>query len=180
MPALSDEPQAYLIRNDGFENEYYMVENRQQIGWDANLPGKGIIVFHIDYDPDLWISTSEYTNSPNRQHYLLFHANNKTPTSSSYSKDWPYPYLANDSLTNMSTPAAELWNANTDSTMFMNKPITRMAVTDGLASFDVFIAPPSSVLHLTSDFNHQSSVLYRLGPVTIVRDEKDRVRKIIY
>lgn len=180
MPALSDEPQAYLIRNDGFENEYYMVENRQQIGWDAELPGNGIIVYHVDYDPALWVSVTEYVNKPSRQHYLIFHANNKTPTSSSYSKDWPYPYLANDSLTNMSTPAAELWNANTDSTMFMNKPITRMAVTDGLASFDVFIAPPSSVLHLTSDFNHQSSVLYRLGPVTIVRDEKGRVHKIIY
>ena len=183
MPALSDEPQAYLIRNDGHQDEYYIVENRQQKGWDAELPGNGIIVYHVDYDPALWVSVTEYVNKPSRQHYLIFHANNKTPTSSSYSKDWPYPYLANDSLTNMSTPAAELWNANTDSTMFMNKPITRMAVTDGLASFDVFIAPPSSVTPQLSTLNPQLStfsVLYRLGPVTIVRDEKGRVHKIIY
>ena len=32
MPALSDESQAYLIRNDGFKDEYYIVENRQQDG----------------------------------------------------------------------------------------------------------------------------------------------------
>ena len=38
MPALSDGPQAYLIRNDGFQNEYYIVENRQQKGWDESLP----------------------------------------------------------------------------------------------------------------------------------------------
>ena len=63
--------------------------------------------------------------------------------------------------------------------MFMSKPITRMALTDGLASFDVFIDTPSSLLHLPSDFSHQSSVLYRLGPVTIVRDEKGRVHKVI-
>ncbi len=38
---------------------------------------------------------------------------------------------------------------------------------------------PSSLLHLPSDFSHQSSVLYRLGPVTIVRDDKGRVHKVI-
>lgn len=37
MPALSDEAKAYLIRNDGYENEYYVIENRQQKGWDAGL-----------------------------------------------------------------------------------------------------------------------------------------------
>ena len=62
----------------------------------------------------------------------------------------------------------------------MSKPITRMTVTDGLASFDFLGGTPSSVLHLTSDFSHQFSVLYRLGPVTIVRDENGRVHKIIY
>ena len=30
MPPLDDEPVAYLIRNDGAENEYYMVENCRQ------------------------------------------------------------------------------------------------------------------------------------------------------
>jgi hypothetical protein len=58
-----------------------------------------------------------------------------------------------------------------------------MAVTLGLASFDVFIAPPSSVTPQLSTLNPQLStfsVLYRLGPVTIVRDEKGRVHKIIY
>jgi M6 family metalloprotease-like protein len=59
MPALNDKPQAYLIRNDGFENEYYLVENRQQKGWDTNIPGKGILIFHIDYDPTLWVSVKE-------------------------------------------------------------------------------------------------------------------------
>ena len=136
MPALSDEPQAYLIRNDGFENEYYMVENRQQKGWDTNIPGKGIIVFHIDYDPDLWISTSEYTNSPNRQHYLIFPANNSSSTTTYYCRNWSYPYNNNNELTNTSTPAATLWNLNKDSSKLMSKPLTNMAVIGEAASFD--------------------------------------------
>ena len=180
MPALTDEGCAYLLRNDGYDQEYYIVENRQQLGWDQSLPGNGIVIFHIDFDPELWTSLDKSTNGGGVNHYDIFHANNKTD--SYQSSGWGYPYQTNDSLTNTSKPAATLNNANIDGTKFMSKPITRMAVTDGLASFDVFIDTPSSIDGPRSTFNVQcstSSVLYRLGPVTIVRDEKGRVHKII-
>ena len=133
MSALSDEPEAYLIRNDGYENEYYIVENRQQSGWDANLPGSGIIIFHIDYDPDLWVSTKAMVNTYSSKHYTIIPANNK-----SYYTDasgWAYPYGENDELTNTSAPASTLIHKNSDGSLLMNKSLTEMAVTDGLASF---------------------------------------------
>ena len=136
MPALSDEPQAYLIRNDGFENEYYLVENRQQKGWDTNIPGKGILIFHIDYDPALWVSVKENVNKPSRQHYLIFPANNNSSTTTYYCRNWSYPYNNNNELTNTSTPAATLWNLNKDSSKLMSKPLTNMAVNGEVASFD--------------------------------------------
>jgi hypothetical protein len=38
----------YLIR-DGCQNEeYFLVENRNQTGFDTSLPGKGIMIWHID------------------------------------------------------------------------------------------------------------------------------------
>ena len=144
MPALDTEPQAYLIRNDGAENEYYLVENRQLQGWDENLPGSGILVCHVDYDPSLWVSIKESVNSSNKKRYSIFQANNNTRISQS--ADWAYPYvtkdvvgngsLANDSLTNTSKPAATLNNPNSDGKLLMSKPITCMAVdANGLASF---------------------------------------------
>ena len=39
MPALDTEPVAYLIRNDGAENEYYILENRQQQGREPLFHG---------------------------------------------------------------------------------------------------------------------------------------------
>lgn len=142
MPALSDKPQAYLIRNDGFENEYYIVENRQQKGWDAHLPGNGIIVFHIDYDPAQWVSIYEYVNTSSTQHYLIFPANNVSSTSLSFPKNWAYPYLDNNSLTDTSEPAAQLWHARNDSILLMSKPLTNMVVDSvGLASFDFMKEP---------------------------------------
>ena len=174
MPSLSDEGKAYLIRNDGYENEYYFVENRQRTKWDASLSGNGILVFHIDYDPELWVGLDDYVNKTSRQHYLLFHANNST-TPYSY---WPYPYLNNNSLTNTSTPAASLWNANSDDSKLMNKPLTNMRVTSGLAAFD-FMGGATAISQQPSAKSHQTTLLYRIGPVTIVRDAAGCVRKVI-
>ena len=176
MPALSDAPQAYLIRNDGFQNEYYIVENRQQKGWDTSLPGNGIIVFHIDYDAPLWVSTKEYVNQYSRKHYTIFHANNLADTSTSFSKNWGYPYQENNSLTNTSAPAAELWNTNTDGTLFMNKPVTNMMVQDGKASFD-FMKTATDITLPTVTRTQQ--VLYQYGPLRIVRQTDGTVKKVI-
>lgn len=133
MPALNDKAKAYLIRNDGYKNEYYIVENRQQSGWDAQLPGSGIVIFHIDYDPDLWISTTVMPNTYNNKHYTIIPANNNSLTSEA--SGWAYPYKENNELTNTSAPAATLIHENSDGTLYMNKSLTGMAITDGLASF---------------------------------------------
>lgn len=36
------------------DTEYYLLENRQRTGWDAYLPGHGMLVWHIDYDAAAW------------------------------------------------------------------------------------------------------------------------------
>ena len=174
MPALADEGTAYLIRNDGFENEYYMVENRQQKGWDEGLPGSGIAIFHIDFDPSLWVSVTDYVNKSTRQHYVLFHANDKN-SMLLYLDGWPYPYKENNSLTNTSTPAATLFNNNNDGTKLMSKPITNMAVTAGLASFD-FSVETADMKELTTNADQ---LLYRFGMIDIIRDAKGNIRKVI-
>lgn len=156
MPSLVDEGKAYVIRNDGSENEYYIVENRQRTSWDTSLPGKGILVFHIDYSTDQWIDLNSYVNNPNRQHYVLFHANNAT----SYSY-WSYPYLNNNSLTNTSTPAATLWNTNSDGTKLMSKPLTNMSVTNGIAAFD-FMGGATLMEAIHTELFTKDAVIYDL------------------
>ena len=167
MPALSDGGSAYLIRNDGYEQEYYIVENRQKTGWDSSLPGSGILVFHVDFDPSVWTSTTTYPNHPDykdddgnlvpaRERYILFHANNTTSYSS-----WPYTYKANDQLTNTSTPAATLWNNNSDGSTLMNKPLTNMAVANGLASFD-FMGGATSLEAVHSAPSTKDAAVYDL------------------
>jgi|GEM_PF-1450540 len=47
MIPLNDSPQH---PSSGGEKEYFLVENRQQIGFDTYLPGAGLLVWHIEDD----------------------------------------------------------------------------------------------------------------------------------
>lgn len=40
--------------NDG--NEYFLLEYRKQMGWDEYLPNHGLLIWHVDYDPEAWAS----------------------------------------------------------------------------------------------------------------------------
>lgn len=170
MGSISDgKEEAYLVRNDGYSNEFYVIENRQQTGWDKSLPSSGIIIFHIDYDEDDWVSGTP--NTPSRQKYSIVHANNKKTQ-----EGWPYPYEGNNELTNWSTPAAVVFHENTDSTLFMNKPITEMKVEGGLASFR-FMDSTATVIE--RKMSQQSTVLYDFGPLYIIRNSQGEIKKVM-
>ena len=173
MPALADEGRAYLIRNDGYENEYYIVENRQQKGWDERLPGSGILIFHVDYEPSIWTSTWERVNSEFLRRYEIFKANNLKELRGG----WGYPYQENNSLTNTSTPAAKLNHENKDGEKLMSKPITNMAVEGGLASFDLSVST-TGISEVTTSVGTER-LLYRFGMIDVVRDAKGNIRKVI-
>ena len=44
---LNDGGGAYLIRNDANSDEFFLLENRQQTGFDYYLPGHGLLVTHV-------------------------------------------------------------------------------------------------------------------------------------
>lgn len=177
MSPLSSTPEAYLIRNDGHANEYYMVEHRIQTGWDEELPGSGVVIFHIDYDEELWHSLTNLPNSwsKNECHYTIIHASDN-----SNARNWAYPYAGNDSLTNLSSPAATLRNANADGELFMSKPLYNMASDGNTASFLFMMTLAEMAVDApTCDLRKGKEELYRMGRLHIVRCEDGTVRKEI-
>ena len=132
MKALSESGEAYIIYNQGNSNEYYLLENRQKTGWDASLPAAGLLILHVDYDYSAWHSNDININ-PEHQRLTIFHADN---TNGDYDEATdPYPYRKVNSLTNESTPAATVFNKNSDGSNYMNYPICQIQMTDGLISF---------------------------------------------
>lgn len=135
MKPLSDAAEVYMVRNDGYDDEYYLIENRQKRGWDSALPGSGLLILYVDYDRSIWEHNLVNTNNsssigPRNDHQRCtpFHASN-----SSYSywgeSGTPYPYESNDSLTNTSLPAATLYHSNADGSKLMNKGILNIRHT---------------------------------------------------
>lgn len=142
---------AYIIKNKGNENEYFVVEYRAKDGWDAEIPGEGIMITHIDFDQDIWdYNTANtkgqyykgdklYTN--NHMRWTIKHANNTTATSYLKQIDALYPYNSNNKLTRTSKPTSSLYNTNSDGTNFMHVDITNMAVDEDNAVASLSFVP---------------------------------------
>lgn len=60
LKAISEGGGAYVLKNKAHEDEYYIIENRQNTGWDAYLPSEGVMITHVDYDAYIW-----WNNMPN-------------------------------------------------------------------------------------------------------------------
>lgn len=43
--------------------EYFILESRDHTGWDAENPGEGLLIWHIDYDAEAW-ATSQVNYGP--------------------------------------------------------------------------------------------------------------------
>ena len=94
MQALADADDVYIIKNPAHPDEYYLLENRQQKSWDAYVPGQGMLILHVDYDPNIWYYNLVNSRSDGSDGYpvndhqrcTIFHADGVDKTSILYEK----------------------------------------------------------------------------------------------
>lgn len=142
---MSADGDAYVIKNKGHEDEYYILENRQKTGWDSYLPASGLMITHVDYDADVWDwnmpnTSGKYedangnTKTNDHQRLTIFRAGKSTDEHGDASD--LYPYGSNNSLTKTSSPAGTLYNTNSDGSKYMHVAIKDIAIAaDCTASF---------------------------------------------
>lgn len=129
MKAITDAPEAYIIYNQGNRNEYYLLQNIQQVDWNEEAPGHGMLVMHVDYDGEVW-DNNTVNNDRNRRRCTIVPADNNTYTSSTGLAGDPYPGTKkNTELSDTSLPAATLFSRNADNRKFLGKPITEITET---------------------------------------------------
>ena len=137
MKPLAEGGDAYIFKNPNNSDEYYLIENRQKKGWDAELAGSGIIINHIDYDLKAWnynIPNSIMAGVNDHERITLIPADNIK--SDKNEENDPWPYGNKNRLANNTTPACTSYNLNTDGTKLMNIILSDMAIAaNGTASF---------------------------------------------
>ena len=121
MKSLEDYGDVYIMYNPGHHDEYYILQNVQKKGWDLYAESKGLMIMHVDYDKDIW-QQNVVNNTTSRQRCTIFPADNSLSSYSTYGD--LFPYNSNNSFGNNTSPAAKLYNANTDGTKLMNIEIT--------------------------------------------------------
>ena len=77
---ITEGDSANLIGNDPNPTTFYMLENRQQEGWDEYLPGHGMMLTKIQYNYNRWYQNT-VNNSSSKMGVDLVEANGKASNS---------------------------------------------------------------------------------------------------
>ncbi len=116
LPPLHSENKAYKMSFS--PTEYFILENRQQVGWDRFLPGHGMLIFHVDRAVPGWYYNCMNCN-PDWMGYNLMAANHPNIYNRSGN---PFPGTSNNtSFTDQTTP-----NSLSNSNQYLGRPIERI------------------------------------------------------
>ena len=135
MPNSAENPVAYTIKANN-NGEMYVLENRQKVGFDAAIPGHGLLIYHIHQNA---LSGNGNNNSHPQQVYPVSAAAttaipNHSPSSyGPISEDsTPFPGTSGQTeFTDYTTPQAFSW-----ATMLgIEKPITNITEIEEKISF---------------------------------------------
>lgn len=129
LPPVDDNV-AGIIRTEK-ETEFFLVENRQQNGWDTYIPGHGMLIWHIDYNDLIW--TNNAVNNVGAHQYVdLEEADGKRTDSTRAGDAFP----GTDGITSFTAdtqPSMTTWNG-----VPVNYPLTDITETaDGMIRFNV-------------------------------------------
>lgn len=101
LPDLNDSNKAYVVPVGGTnDEEYFIMENRQKKGWDAFIPGHGMLLWHIDYDAKAW-EKNELNITGTHQRLDIVEADNKL-TDNTRAGD-PFPGTSNVTQCNLTS-----------------------------------------------------------------------------
>ena len=174
MKSVSDYGRPFIMYNYKNTNEYFLMENRQNTGWDEGLYGSnGLLITHVNYVPSRWANNSVNSSAEKIQCCTVVNADGSRDNTQYSLQGDLYPYevkgvTMNDEFTDESEPAAKLYNKNSDNSYALGIPITNIKRSKGSISFLVCGGEPSNVIDNT--FN---GVVDGINGVTVVKKTVD-------
>ena len=138
LQAISSSNTGYRI-NSAIDKEFFIIENRQNVGWDEYLPGHGMLVFRVDSTNAVPWNKNQVNANASRNYYELLRATQAYNDNGTI-KDGPGdPFPGNGNvceLTNTTIPSIRSWTGMetgiilTDITELPDGTISFRATTD--------------------------------------------------
>lgn len=174
MKSVSDYGRPFIMYNYKNSNEYFLLENRQNTGWDKGLYGSnGLLIVHVNYVPSRWANNSVNSSAEKMQCCTVVNADGSRENTQYSLQGDLYPYESkgvtiNDEFTDDSEPAAKLYNKNTDGSNVLGIPITKIKRSKGSVSFLVCGGDDKNVID-----NTFKGVVDGINGVTVVKKTVD-------
>lgn len=174
MKSVSDYGRPFIMYNYKNSNEYFLLENRQNTGWDKGLYGSnGLLITHVNYVPSRWANNSVNSSAEKMQCCTVVNADGSRENTQYSLQGDLYPYESkgvtiNDEFTDDSEPAAKLYNKNTDGSNVLGIPITKIKRSKGSVSFLVCGGDDKNVID-----NTFKGVVDGINGVTVVKKTVD-------
>lgn len=174
MKSVSDYGRPFIMYNYKNTNEYFLMENRQNTGWDEGLYGSnGLLITHVNYVPSRWANNSVNSSAEKIQCCTVVNADGSRENTQYSLQGDLYPYevkgvTMNDEFTDESEPAAKLYTKNSDNSYALGIPITQIKRSKGSVSFLVCGGDDNNVID-----NTFKGVVDGINGVTVVKKTVD-------
>lgn len=174
MKSVSDYGRPFIMYNYKNTNEYFLLENRQNTGWDKGLYGSnGLLIVHVNYVPSRWANNSVNSSAEKIQCCTVVNADGSRENTQYSLQGDLYPYevkgvTMNDEFTDYSEPAAKLYTKNSDNSYALGIPITQIKRSKGSVSFLVCGGDDKNVID-----NTFKGVVDGINGVTVVKKSVD-------
>lgn len=174
MKSVSDYGRPFIMYNYKNTNEYFLMENRQNTGWDKGLYGSnGLLIVHVNYVPSRWANNSVNSSAEKIQCCTVVNADGSRENTQYSLQGDLYPYevkgvTMNDEFTDESEPAAKLYTKNSDNSYALGIPITQIKRSKGSVSFLVCGGDDKNVID-----NTFKGVVDGINGVTVVKKTVD-------
>ena len=118
LPQIETNSFSYKIwMDENQSDEYMLIENRQQSGFDLNLPASGLLIYHIDKNlADIWAASNSINVTNSHLGVKVYEADGAEQMAGGMNRGNngdPYPgSTGNTSLDSSTTPNSRLWNSS--------------------------------------------------------------------
>lgn len=150
LEPLNTSNTGYYIQSPN-DNELFMIENRQNTGWDTYLPGHGMLVARVEYDENQWWNNTINADA-SHMYYEILRAGNAVGANASD----PFPGTGQvTALNNLTTPSLKTWDGQDCAFGIGN-----IGENNGIITFDIVNGDGTTPIHgyEVGDVNHDGDL----------------------